>query len=175
MTWQRDPKPVKYSKFFFCVLPRRTGRRTRFERRKVAVQEASCLAFLSGSWGRWLFWFVLFKQHAWARLSPVFTPVNLSRVPACCSSNCWLLRIVTDYMVVSKNRGTPKSSSLIRFSSINQPLLGTPINGNRHIVEGHSHLGREAEADWKRPRDRCSVAGLPDWTICVRYWMIYII
>ena len=36
---------------------------------------------------------------------------------------------------VSKNRGTPKSSILIRFSIINHPFWGTTIFGNTHIVE----------------------------------------
>ena len=31
------------------------------------------------------------------------------------------------YMGVSENRGTPKSSILIRFSTINHPFWGTPI------------------------------------------------
>ena len=31
---------------------------------------------------------------------------------------------------VSKNRGTPKSSILIRFSIINHPFWGSPIFGN---------------------------------------------
>ena len=37
------------------------------------------------------------------------------------------------YMDVSKNSGTPKSSSLIRFSIINHPFWGTSIFGNTHI------------------------------------------
>ena len=37
------------------------------------------------------------------------------------------------YMGVSKNRGTPKSSILIRFSIINHPFWGTTIFGNIHI------------------------------------------
>ena len=37
------------------------------------------------------------------------------------------------YMGVSKNRGTPKSSILIRVSLINHPFWGTPIFGNTHI------------------------------------------
>ena len=36
-------------------------------------------------------------------------------------------------MGVSENRGTPKSSILIRFSIINHPFWGTPIFGNTHI------------------------------------------
>ena len=38
-------------------------------------------------------------------------------------------------MGVSKNNGTPKSSILIGFSSINHPFWGTPIFGNIHIVD----------------------------------------
>ena len=37
------------------------------------------------------------------------------------------------YMGVSKNRGTPKSSILIGFSTINHPFWGTTIFGNSHI------------------------------------------
>ena len=37
------------------------------------------------------------------------------------------------YMGVSKNRGTPKSSNLIRCSIINHPFWGTPIFGNTHM------------------------------------------
>ena len=36
------------------------------------------------------------------------------------------------HMGVSKNRGTPKSSILIRFSIINHPFWGTTIFGNIH-------------------------------------------
>ena len=38
------------------------------------------------------------------------------------------------YMGVSKNNGTPKSSILIQFFSINHPFWGTPIFGNTHIL-----------------------------------------
>ena len=37
-------------------------------------------------------------------------------------------------MGVSKNRGTPKSSTLIRFSIINHPFWGTTIFGNIRMV-----------------------------------------
>ncbi len=37
------------------------------------------------------------------------------------------------YLGVSKNRGTPKSWILIRFSTINHPFWGTPIFGNIHL------------------------------------------
>ena len=37
------------------------------------------------------------------------------------------------HMGVSQNCGTPKSSSLKRFSLINHPFWGTPIFGNTHI------------------------------------------
>ena len=43
-------------------------------------------------------------------------------------------------MVVSKNNGTPKSSILIGFSTINHPFSGTPIFGNTHMYTLHSHL-----------------------------------
>ena len=42
-----------------------------------------------------------------------------------------------DYIDVSENRGTPKSSILKEFSIINHPFLGTPIFGNTHM----SHVG----------------------------------
>ena len=41
-----------------------------------------------------------------------------------------------DYMSVSENSGTPKSSILIGFSIINHPFWGTPIFGNTHILLG---------------------------------------
>ena len=59
---------MKYSKFCFCVPPRRTGRRTRFERRKVAVQEAICLAFFAVG--------AMIRVIQATCLSPVFTLVN---------------------------------------------------------------------------------------------------
>ena len=40
---------------------------------------------------------------------------------------------------VSKNRGTPKSSILIRLSIINHPFWGTPIFGNTHILPNPVH------------------------------------
>ena len=50
-------------------------------------------------------------------------------------------------MGISKNRGTPKSSSLIGFSIINHPFSGTPIFGNTHIsayksIHSRAHLLR---------------------------------
>ena len=45
------------------------------------------------------------------------------------------------HMGVSKNRGTPKSSILIGFFSVNHPFWGTPIFGNTHIwVIKNEHL-----------------------------------
>jgi len=41
--------------------------------------------------------------------------------------------IITDYLGVSKNSGTPKSSILIGFSIINHPFGDTPIFGNTHF------------------------------------------
>ena len=47
-----------------------------------------------------------------------------------------------NYMGVSKNRGTPKSSILIGFALINHPFWGTFIFGNTHMFhhyfQGHS-------------------------------------
>ena len=44
------------------------------------------------------------------------------------------------YMDVSENSGTPKSSTLIGFSIINHPFLGTPIFGNTHLdTSSRSH------------------------------------
>ena len=42
--------------------------------------------------------------------------------------------IPRNYMGISKNRGTPKSSILIGFSLINHPFWGTPILGNTLII-----------------------------------------
>ena len=42
-------------------------------------------------------------------------------------------------MVVSWNRGTPKSSILMGFSLINHPFWGTPIYGNPHIYT-YTHI-----------------------------------
>ena len=47
------------------------------------------------------------------------------------ASSSWMIR--NDYMGVSKNHGTPKSSILIGFSIINHPFWGTPIFGNTYI------------------------------------------
>ena len=44
------------------------------------------------------------------------------------------LRWTYDYVGVSKNMGTPKSSILIGFSLINHPFWGTPIFGNTHVI-----------------------------------------
>ena len=41
--------------------------------------------------------------------------------------------LVATYVGVSKNRGTPKSSTLIGFSIINHPFWGTPVFGNIHV------------------------------------------
>ena len=38
------------------------------------------------------------------------------------------------YMDVSENSGTPKSSILIGFSTINHPFWGTIIFGNTHML-----------------------------------------
>ena len=49
----------------------------------------------------------------------------------------FLLKML-DYMDVSENSGTPKSSILIRCSIINHPFWGTFIFGNTHIF--HTYI-----------------------------------
>ena len=49
---------------------------------------------------------------------------------ACCEVTCLKCFL---YMDVSENSGTPKSSILIGFSSINHPFWGTTFFGNTHI------------------------------------------
>ena len=49
------------------------------------------------------------------------------------------------HMGVSKNRGIPKSSLLIRFSIINHPFWGTPIFGNIHISWAKRYLNSHPE------------------------------
>ena len=44
----------------------------------------------------------------------------------------WKLK---QYMDVSENRGSPKSSILIGLSIINHPFWGTPIFGNTHMIQ----------------------------------------
>ena len=46
-----------------------------------------------------------------------------------------------NYMGVSKNRGTPKSSILIGCSIINHPFWDTPIFGNTHIGNTNDEEG----------------------------------
>ena len=65
------------------------------------------------------------------------------------------------HMGVSKNRGTPKSSILIGFFSVNHPFWGTPIFGNTHIwVIKNEHLifKRGSQLTW-----------MPWWCSCLRW------
>ncbi len=59
-----------------------------------------------------------------------------------------------DYMGVSKNNSTPKSSTLIGFSIRNHPFWGpTPIFGNIHIWRipvCSKHLSEKLKEDWSR-------------------------
>ena len=56
-------------------------------------------------------------------------------------------------MDVSENSGTPKSSSLIGFSTINHPFWSTTIFGNTHIRapasrwENHHHYANKGRFD----------------------------
>ena len=68
------------------------------------------------------------RALATSRSSPSLeTRVVVSLIP--------LIHLVLE-MGVSKNRGTPKSFTLIGFSNINHPFWGTPIFGNIHIENG---------------------------------------
>ena len=46
---------------------------------------------------------------------------------------CVSTKIKIHHMVVSENSGTPKSSILIGFSTINHPFWGTTIFGNTYV------------------------------------------
>ena len=51
------------------------------------------------------------------------------------SSLLWKECAFLQYMGVSKNNGTPKSSILIGFAILNHPFWGTPIFGNIHMSD----------------------------------------
>ncbi len=57
-----------------------------------------------------------------------------------------MLETPWNYMGVSKNGGTPKSSILIGFSIINHPFGGTPIFGNTHIIFFNHFWSQDADA-----------------------------
>ena len=54
------------------------------------------------------------------------------------------------YMGVSKNSGTPKSSILIGFSIKNHPFWGTPIFGNNHIFNVVLNFSLFSSGSWRR-------------------------
>ena len=58
-------------------------------------------------------------------------------------------------MVVSWNRGTPKSPSQVEFSLINQPFGGTPMDGTPYISSLEVVVVRASKLD----RASCRVAG----------------
>ena len=64
-----------------------------------------------------------------------------------------------EYMGVSKNTGTPKSSILIGISIINHPFWGIPIFGNTYMFEFESSLENAASWFWDTPW--CSPLILP--------------
>ena len=64
------------------------------------------------------------KFDTWDRLRPRFRDVFRS----------W----GNPHLVVSENRGTPKSSILVRFSRSNHPFLGIPIYGHHHLKSAGS-------------------------------------
>ena len=74
-----------------------------------------------------------------------------------------LFEIIWSYLVVSWNRGTPKSSILLGFSTINQPFWGSPIYGNPHLVVWEKStssypvsLGHLLRTSYGTPSDDCA-------------------
>ena len=53
------------------------------------------------------------------------------------------------HLDVSENSGTPKSSILIGFSSINHPFWGTPIFGNTHFLPLLFVVSSALRSAWK--------------------------
>ena len=62
---------------------------------------------------------VKWEFQSWRPISPITSPSHY---------------IPFQYMGVSKNRGTPKSSILIGFSIVNHPFWGTLTFGNTHMA-----------------------------------------
>ena len=62
-----------------------------------------------------------------------------------------LVRALLVYVGISKNRGTPKSSILKGFSTINHPFSGIHIFGNTHVVS-QSRQSRRDRLLWQWPR-----------------------
>ncbi len=74
-------------------------------------------------------------QPRWLRVVWSVDPI-LTQAFRIMKWNCSNIIFCFQYMGVSKNRGTPKSSILIGFSIINHPFwdtMGYPIFGNTHI------------------------------------------
>ena len=72
------------------------------------------------------------------------------------------------HMGVSKNNGTPKSSTLIGFSIINHPFWDTPILGNNHMFEGEiREIFRKYEHLQIGPCSTCSIAECFYWSLGV--------
>ena len=76
-------------------------------------------------------------QESWLRIDHKdFLPAKVVKKPAgsWTSPAAWKMQVGKNYMDVSKNSGTPKSSILIGISIINHPFWDTPIFGNTHIT-----------------------------------------
>ena len=72
------------------------------------------------------------------RVVLIWKKTETSPVSSCSQSwkHLWLLLkkpLSPNYMDVSENSGTPKSSILIGFSIINHPFWGTTIFGNTYM------------------------------------------
>ena len=71
---------------------------------------------------------LIFIDHLWQFPSPTDTRIPLGSL--LCRLRLLLSTSSTWRRCVSENRGTPKSSILIRFFIINHPFWGMPIFGN---------------------------------------------
>ena len=69
--------------------------------------------------GQWTSWAIILKHNMYLCMKHII--------------NNYSICIVSIYVGVSKNIGTPKSSNLIGFSIINHPFWDTPIFGNTHM------------------------------------------
>jgi hypothetical protein len=73
----------------------------------------------------------------------------LQRSMGCPFRSVCLPQGISEYMEVSLNRGTPKSSILVGLSIINHPFWGTPIPGNPGIAS--NKLYQHWDPDWCPP------------------------
>ena len=75
-------------------------------------------------------------------------------------------------MGVSKNKGTPKSSILIRFSIINHPFWGTTIFGNIQMMPKSHRTWANYTFSWFSPSSQCLVTWRPASSNAARTWVL---